>query len=94
METEAFKFWTDIFDTTLLDSYRNERKELQKAAMLITAFQIEIKSILYRFYHATTVDLFILLLILDVQQSFEKEFSILREQLKRKDEIEEKVKSL
>ncbi|CAH1115000.1 unnamed protein product [Psylliodes chrysocephalus] len=73
METEAFKFWTDIFDTTLLDSYRNERKELQKAAMLITAFQIEIKN---------------------VQQSFEKEFSILREQLKRKDEIEEKVKSL
>ncbi|KAG5898152.1 hypothetical protein JTB14_034008 [Gonioctena quinquepunctata] len=45
MCSDAFKEWTELFDRDVSDVWKLERKELQKAAMLLWTLQKELKSV-------------------------------------------------
>ncbi|XP_028135656.2 uncharacterized protein LOC114330511 [Diabrotica virgifera virgifera] len=45
MESEAYIQWKRLFDDNVLQSYNNEKKELQNAAMLLTALKTEFQNV-------------------------------------------------
>ncbi|CAG9862323.1 unnamed protein product, partial [Phyllotreta striolata] len=45
MDTEVSNCWCKFYDNKLKDSYKNERKELQRVVSLFKAFQMEVKNV-------------------------------------------------